>query len=332
MNNEFTATPYAYDLKCEVCNALISYPDSMKTKDLGYLVCQSFDCRRIMNQKSTMTLLMFQTQCQFQRKLQMEREEKEAARKKYVEEVKVRHSQENQKILKIVLDNNPELSENNTHVVVIPTGLSSFDTLSSERIKLYKAHLTHIVKQATEQNGTSESEIDERKDVHDLLNKVEKTFEDNPALRTISDRLCSLCKGGCCTSGKEHAYLSAISIKRYMNLNPDLTPEDILARYFSYISSETIVGACINQTERGCALPTELRSDTCNAHYCNALMAYQQKLVAEEDPGTVLAIQRAGTCWNSCGPQAGEGVTNVALVDEGEVQFQDISKDYLRNL
>ena len=325
MINEHPVNPNLNELKCEVCNARISYPDALKIKDLDYLVCQSFDCQRLMRQKSSLSPSLFQTQLEFQRKLHFNRQRKEDARKKIIEEAKLKQDQENQKILENVLNNNSKLSRINTHIVKIPSGLSTLDTPLPERIKLYKAHIIKIIKQAIRQNENSETEIDAREDVHDILIKVENKFIKNPRLRTISDRLCSLCKGGCCTSGKEHAYLSAISIKRYMNLNLELSAADILERYLSYISSETVVGACINQTKAGCALPKELRSDTCNGHYCDSLKSYQQKLVDEKEIGTVLAIQRAGTCWNSCGPQVGAEIVNIALIEEGGIQLQDLS-------
>ena len=329
MINETISDPYSNDLECEVCGAPISYPESLTIRDLGYLVCQAFDCRRIMKMKSTMPASLFQSQIQFQRKLQLERHEKEVARKKFIEEFKVRQDRENQRILEIVLNDNPQLSNKNTHVVNIPSGLSTTDIPAQERVNLYKDHLIRIIDQATGQFDSLETEIDERKDVRDILIKVEEIFIENSKLRSICDQLCSICKGGCCTSGKEHAYLSAISIKRYMDLNPDLSADDVLNRYLSYISPETIVGACINQTKIGCALPKELRSDTCNGHYCDSLKSYQQKLADKEDIGTVLAIQRAGTCWNSCGPQTGAEIRNVALVVEAVVQFQDLGIEVL---
>jgi len=324
MSNEHIAVPYSNTLKCEVCNATISYPESLKINDFGFLVCQSFDCRRIMSQKSSMTSGMFQSHLQFQKKIHHERREKEAIKKKYIEEAKEREARENRRILQLVRNKNPQLIESNTYVVMIPTGLSTLDFTSSDRINSYKKHLIKIISEATNQTENSITNIDECQDVHNILTKVEDKFFENPGLRTISDKLCSMCKGGCCTSGKEHAYLSAISIKRYLKLHPELTAQDILEIYLSHISSKSIVGACINQTITGCALPKELRSDTCNGHYCDPLVAYQDKLLAEDNLGTVVAIQRAGTCWNSYGPQVGDEVVSVALIEEDRMQFQDV--------
>ncbi len=329
MNGHITA-PYSNDLKCEVCGAAITYPESLQLQVLGYLVCQSFDCRRIMSQKSSMIPSLFKSHLQFQREIYNERREKEAAKKIYIEEAWAREGQENQTILQFILDKNSELSENNTHVLVIPTGLSRLVSLSKERVKNYTEHLKSIINQAMEYTDSSKVEFDQHHDIHEKLLEVEQRFMENPVLLTISDRICGMCKGGCCTSGREHAYLSAITIKRNLDIDPSLTATDILDLYLSNISSETIDGACINQTKTGCALPKELRSDICNSFYCDSLKSYQMNLADEEDPGMLLAIQRASTCWNTIGPDVSNEVVNIALVQEKDIRFQNISMEYIK--
>jgi len=330
MINEHITAPYSNDLKCEVCDTAISYPASLLLKDLGYLVCQSFDCRRIMSQKPSMTPSLFESHLQFQKKLYNDRREKEAAKKKFIEEASVKERGENQRILQFILNNNPELSENNPHVLAIPTGLSRLVPLSEDRVKNYIEHLNKIINQAVEHTDCSEVEFAQYHDVHEKLMVVEQRFMENPVLRTISDRICGMCKGGCCTSGREHAYLSAITIKRQLDINPDLSATDILDRYLSNISSETIDGTCINQTKTGCALPKELRSDNCNGFYCDSLKSYQKNLEDEENPGIVLAIQRAGTCWKTLDTDVSNEVVNVALIEEKGIRFQDVSMETIK--
>jgi len=330
MINDKVAVQYANDLKCEVCGAAISFPESLKLKDKDYLVCQSFDCQRIMDQKSSMPPLLFKAHLQSQRKFHDERMQKEETKLKYIKETEERECRENQTILQIVLDNKPHLSKDNTPVLTLPKGLSRLVSLSEQRRNNYAEHLDKIIRQAIGNMESSEVEIDQHLDIREKLQNVEQQFKENPALRTISDNLCTMCKGGCCTSGRDHAYLSAITIRRYLDTNPDLSAEDLLTNYISHLASETIDGACINQTIRGCSLPKELRSDICNYFYCDSLKSYQDNMRNEEQLGTVLAIQRAGSCWNWFGPEVGNEVTDVALVEENDIEYQEISMEIMK--
>ena len=318
-------THFSNDLKCEVCNAAISFPESIQLKDLGYLVCKSFDCRKIMSQKSTMTSSLFQSHLNFQRNQYNVRLAEEAAKKKYVEETKEREEKENQRILQFILDNDEgitcshNLSKNNIHVVEIPSGLSRPIPLSEDRIGIYKTHLNQIISQAFEKIESLEDEAVKHQKVIKKFIKTEKRFTEYPLLRTLSDKLCTMCKGGCCTSGADHAYLSSVTIQRLLNSDPGLSDTDISNLYLPTIASETMAGACINQTGTGCALPKELRSDICNSFYCESLKSFQFGPAVEESTVFVAAIQRSGTCWNSCGFEVCNDVVNVVLFDENGV-------------
>lgn len=124
-----------------------------------------------------------------------------------------------------------------------------------------------------------------------------------------------MCKGGCCASGKEHAYLSVFSIRRYMDDSPGQSTAEIIDLYLSKVSSETIKNSCINHTSTGCALPRHLRSDICNGYYCNSLKSYQEKMAGRENSIAVLAIQRSSTYWNRFEPEVHNEIIGVALIE-----------------
>ena len=73
--------------RCEVCDSTISRFDSLAIKDLGYSVCRSFNCRRIMSQKSTMTPLLFKSNVLFNKNLILRQREKDLVRKNHIEDV-----------------------------------------------------------------------------------------------------------------------------------------------------------------------------------------------------------------------------------------------------
>ena len=327
MTNGNFSTTFSHDLKCQVCDTSISFPESLQLKNKNYLVCRSFECRRIIANKNTIAPSLFQSQIKLQKKIVNERHEIEATRKKYIEDTKERESQENKKILEYILDEYPEFHNKTPYIIEIPTGLSRPVTLPEERTSIYTAHLEKIISKAMENIKSKDIEINHQSSIYKKILETEKQFDKYPELRQISDNACKMCKGGCCTSGGDHAYLSEKTIERYLKKHPEISAADILTDYLSYTSEESIAGACINQTKKGCALPKKLRSDTCNSFYCESLITYQNKFPGQENTEALLVIQRAGTCWNAVSHIGSNAVVNIALVQSKDVQFQEISMD-----
>lgn len=314
MINGFTAKQYANQTTCEVCDGEIPYLNILAIKDIGYPVCSSVDCQQVMKQKSCMTPLLFKPYFDFNRKRIHRRKEKDAASKKRIDALIAKETQEHREILQTVLEDFPELSENTTHIVVIPSGNSTLLPPDNERIEKYTEHLKAIISEACDYNDASEVIHDEHHDAYGKRLVVEQRFSETPDLQSISDQLCCMCKGGCCASGKEHAYLSVFSIRRFMDENPDLSPEIILDFYLSNICTNSIEESCINHTETGCALPRELRSDICNGFYCESIKAYQKNMAGKNNLEVVVAIQRSSVYWKRFDSGVCDKVVDVALM------------------
>lgn len=325
MTNGLTAYQTPSQVTCEICGCAINHPDTLLIADPAYPVCRYFECRNMLRQKSSMTPAIFKTHIEFKRKVNAERLAREARQKIHIEEVTAKEQIEHKQIQQSIFNKHPGLTNNNTHLLVIPSGLSRLTPPTAERIADYTQHLHNIISQAAEFANASEVVQDQHYVAHEKLAKLEKKFTENPALHTISDRLCSLCGGGCCASGKEHAYLSVITIRRYMDKHPEESQQTIQDLYLSRIRSETVEDACINQTATGCALPRELRSDICNEYYCDPLKHFQKQQSGKGDRSTVLAIQRSGNHWNRFDLAVRNDITRVALVDEATTRMMDIS-------
>jgi len=139
------------------------------------------------------------------------------------------------------------------------------------------------------------------KDLREIQNKriaLDPHMQDNPKVKAISEALCTVCKGGCCTSGRNKAYLSVMTIRRFMDIHPAFTAEDVLNSYLSLLSPSTIGNSCINQTKKGCGLPRDMRSDICNGYFCESIVVYHKHDGKTDKSHSVLAIQRANTNWN----------------------------------
>ena len=83
-----------------------------------------------------------------------------------------------------------------------------------------------------------------------------------------------------------------------MDIYPTFTAEDVLNSYLSLLSPSTIANSCINQTNKGCGLPRDMRSDICNGYFCESIVVYHKHDGKTDKSHSVLAIQRANTNWN----------------------------------
>ena len=319
--------PHLMQARCEVCDAAISSFDALTIKDFGYSVCRSFSCRRIMSQKSLMAPLLFASHLSFNKKLILRQRERDLNRKKHIEAVIEKESKENQEIYDTILSNNSGLQVESTHLVEIPSGSDSLIPISDTRRNQYTEHLTNIINEAQTYNNASEVIYDEHHDAHGKMLIVEQRLTDKPQLREVSDSLCALCKGGCCASGKEHAYLSVFSMRSYMDTHPQLSVEEILEQYVAKINPEGIENSCINHTKTGCALPRELRSDICNGYYCESLKSYQINAAARERLGALVVVQRSSSYWIRFEPGVVNEVVDAVLLGEKESSDPELPRN-----
>ncbi len=217
--------------------------------------------------------------------------ERAAHRQKQVER-KAFEERENDAIVRHVLETTTGLAEQDFDVVVIPSGHADTSELPHERIQQYAEHLRRVTIAA--QHSADESTTRAHRKMRQLVEKTEAQFTAEPGLRDITNRMCGMCKGGCCAAGGNAAYINSATIKREKQRQPGLSDEDIVQAYLARLSAQTITNACVNQTATGCALPTEMRSDTCNGFHCDTLSTWHER-PRKERANTVLAIQRSGT-------------------------------------
>jgi hypothetical protein len=226
-------------------------------------------------------------------------------------ERKALEERENDTIVQRVLETTTELAEQDFDVVVIPSGYADTSVLPDERIRIYAEHLRSVAREA--HDSPDESTMRDHQKWRDLVEKNEARFAAEPGLRDISNRMCGMCKGGCCAAGGNAAYITSATIKRAKKRQPGLSDEDLVQAYLSRLSSQTITNSCINQTTTGCVLPTEMRSNTCNGFHCDTLSAWHDR-PPEERANTVFAIQRSGTYSEQNDLTQSRQVVEVALV------------------
>ena len=132
----------------------------------------------------------------------------------------------------------------------------------------------------------------------------------------LPGRLCALCGGGCCTRGGEHAYLSAATLRRFMDAHPQLSHAEVVAAYLDRLAPSTQSGSCINHTSQGCSLPREMRSDTCNRFACESLARLQAAQRGEQPLQVVLVVRRKQDQWRRSDPGLDNAVRGGAMLCE----------------
>ncbi len=299
---------------CFICGTSISFTDSLLQKQQPYKVCRDFDCRRVLTSKAELSPHLFQVKLAFHRRLILERKEKEHQKRLHREAIEQAEEEENRSILREAQAQRQELQGKAIPVLVIPTGLSEAVPVPEQRSAQYRAHLEHLFDEAKQYGNVDEVPMDQHYNAHDHLQKSEQRLAQYAPLQRISDHLCGLCKGGCCSTGREHAFLSVVTVRRMLDASPRLTRDDIVQTYLQYLPQESIAGACINQTATGCALPRHLRSDVCNGFFCDPLKHFQRDWPTIDEQSEILVIRRANTNWNRFESEGPNPVQDVVWI------------------
>lgn len=285
----------------------------------GHIVCESPDCRLLIAQIEGLPEGVRASHFATQRRLILERRERQARAEENASAVAGAEARVDGLILEAV---RPDRKQGRVVTVAIPSGRTTVAPLPAERRARYRRHLERTIEQAA--TATDGAVSRDREDgTRRRAVASERFLAERSELATRTTQACATCGGGCCVAGGEHAFVSTVTIRRLLDADPSLEPEDVLDGYLSHLPDESIAGACVNQTARGCALPRAWRSDACNAYFCDALEAFQAGWDERTPPDAVLLIRRARTDGNRVDVPEASPVVEVAWVDEEGVRSVD---------
>ena len=199
--------------------------------------------------------------------------------------------------------------------LLLPSGPRRASRPAAQRRARYREHLLKIVGEA---QGLTDSAADPA---------------GTPATARASampGQLCALCGGGCCTKGGDQAYLSAATMRRFMQAHPDLTPDQVVSAYLERVAGQTQSGSCINHTGQGCSLPTDMRSHICNRFSCESLARLQAAQRLPDAVHAVLIVRRKQDHWWRNEPVVDNAI--IALAVLGETQLTRIAPSALKRL
>jgi hypothetical protein len=121
---------------------------------------------------------------------------------------------------------------------------------------------------------------------------------------------CRLCRGACCRTGADHAYLNIGLIRKFLSDHPELSEEQAVDAYLAHVPEFSLESSCIFHGERGCTLPREMRSDMCNRWLCPGLKQLRVTLENGAPPQFFLVAAKEDPASEEI--SAAEFVTSVA--------------------
>ncbi len=280
---------------CMVCGAAFVRGAGAGESDL---CCHAVACRMVLSRRAEMGEAGFKHYLQAQaRHRQFQAALAHAAMERKLAEV-----QENENAWLALRARLPAGLTPEPLALLLPSGPPRASRLAARRRERYRAHLLKIIDEAAGMAGAAAMPA--------------AAAPEAAGESALPGRLCALCGGGCCTHGGDEAYLSAATMRRFMDAQPGLSHEEVAAAYLGRVTDKTQTGSCINHTGQGCSLPKEMRSDICNRFSCESLARLQAAQRGPDAVHAVLIVRRKQDHWNRAKPGVDNAVTAHALLRE----------------
>ena len=305
---------------CEICGDHIPYIEKQNNRTRDLQICASIECKNVLKQKDVLPPPAFNLYLKNHQTVIKQRKQKNKDKQKRAEF----EQDENKQIFKAVSKQYNDSDLPIKHKVILPTAQNQMAPLAQERIDQYIEYLKEVIAEASQYNSLAEVPFDNNQKAHDKLLKQEAKYAKQPRLKSTLDSLCMRCQGSCCASGGEHAYHSVFSIRRILDENPEFNGDTLLKEYQSKLKDTSAARGCVNQSDQGCVVPRELRSDICNQFYCRSVAHYDEQITSDEQLTPIVAIQRKHSLWNRGYDGDINTVTSIALIDEERVESVDI--------
>ncbi|MEO1493165.1 MAG: hypothetical protein AAFV19_13505 [Pseudomonadota bacterium] len=185
---------------------------------------------------------------------------------------------------------------------VVPHQNNPVAPLSAERRAAFEAHLDAVIEEGF---ALDPDEYDDRKN---------RAVIDRPEM-PIADAACATCQGSCCMAGfAGQGFIDKWMVAQYRRTDPDPTPDGFRALYLGSLPDASVEQSCPYHTDRGCALPRQMRATICNTFLCKGVKELIRR--AKEAPPDNAAIVAQH-----------EGVPKALGVFRAETGWQPVIRD-----
>jgi hypothetical protein len=144
---------------------------------------------------------------------------------------------------------------------IVPKLYARISRLPARRRRIIAAHLETLARQAAELRAQGIAP-----------DRSEVPTAPRHELAAVLGRACGRCRGYCCTSGADHAYLRVETLHRWLDDHPDQDADAAVAAYLAYVGPRTVNRSCQFHRSDGCSLPRDMRADICNRFLCDGLV------------------------------------------------------------
>lgn len=183
--------------------------------------------------------------------------------------------------------------------VAIPAALRPITRLPQERLSALRDHLTRLV------SGVREEEEDSP--CTSLCEETETAATDTEDVSVFFlQQACATCRGYCCLTGEDLAYLNKGMMSSYLDEHPRHESPEVISRFLSHLPEETCEDSCIYHGEKGCGLPREMRSSICNGFECAEIACLREELRGSAPHRVFLVGVRASRVVRYAFVQAGD--------------------------
>jgi len=158
--------------------------------------------------------------------------------------------------------------------VAVPANIRCIRHLPEKRQRSFSDGLKQLIGQVVAERSSSASLTDYSKTQTDC-----DTQTPEMELRSILGNACAVCRGVCCINGGEHAYIKADTLLCYMQQHPGLQQQQVLDEYLSFLPKKVYKNSCVYHAELGCALPFNMRSESCSSFVCEGLAEIKEQAV-----------------------------------------------------
>ena len=169
-----------------------------------------------------------------------------------------------------------------TAVVVLPAVDRPLAPLAESRKQKFLAYIAEVAERAAAQR-------------HSAASAAQPAAQPAPgtAAAEVRQAACGQCRGACCVNGGEHGYLLPASLLRAMAGVEQWTAADVVELYRGFLPEASHADSCVFHTDRGCTIPVNYRSDTCNAFICQGLAEFETQASGREQE-VLLTANRDG--------------------------------------
>lgn len=156
-------------------------------------------------------------------------------------------------------------------IAVVPANETSTSKLPQARRRRLADHLHELIEEIGHQAGTPHP-----------LDDDQRSRPETQGEGRMLEHGCATCRGHCCRTGGEQAYLDSLVLRRFWSTRPKAPGASIVGAYLAELPKRSYTGSCVFHAASGCALPRAMRADICNEFLCDGLQELKAKL--EDEP------------------------------------------------